>query len=522
MPANAFDLEEDINATEGDSADSFWPDPEPIPDTLRPVPPMAPEMLPEAFKAWIADVADRMQCPLDFPAVAAVVAVGAVIGTAIRIRPKRRDDWTVTPNLWGAVVGDPSSLKSPALMEALAPLQRLEIRAKEEYEAALQDHEFDLMAAKARKEAIRKRLAEAAKGKKDTEAIRADYLAEEEPDEPTRRRYIVNDPTVEAIGVRLNENPRGVLLYRDELPGWLRKFDKPGQESDRAFYLEAWNGSGRYTYDRIERGTLDIESTCVSILGGIQPGPLQAYLDAAREGGYGNDGFIQRFQLMVYPDPKRDWHTIDRYPDAAAKDRAFRVFETLASREPGMVADRDGDDGPHFLRFDDAAQEFFYEWHADTMRRCRELGGTAMGSHLAKYPKLMPALALIFHLVAVADGTASGPVSLDAAETAAAWCAYLEAHADRLYGAVGDSGYNRARELVKHIKAGDLSSPFTARMVRLKGWQLLGEPEHVQEALDVAEEFVWVAKQARATKAVGGRPTVDYLINPKATEGGQV
>ncbi len=65
----------------------------------------------------------------------------------------------------------------------------------------------------------------------------------------------MHDTTVEKLGELLNQNPRGLLLMRDELSGLLRTLDKPGREGDREFFLEGWNGTGSYTYDRISRGT---------------------------------------------------------------------------------------------------------------------------------------------------------------------------------------------------------------------------------------------------------------------------
>lgn len=37
----------------------------------------------------------------------------------------------------------------------------------------------------------------------------------------------------------LSHNPGGVLIYRDELMGFLESWEKKGHESDRSFYLEA-------------------------------------------------------------------------------------------------------------------------------------------------------------------------------------------------------------------------------------------------------------------------------------------
>lgn len=57
-----------------------------------------------------------------------------------------------------------------------------------------------------------------------------------------------------------------------------------------------------------------------------------------------------------------------------------------------------------------------------------------MAGHLGKYRSLMPSLALLLHLVEIADGKPGEPVSLTAARMAASWCSYLETHAQRVYG----------------------------------------------------------------------------------------
>ena len=63
---------------------------------------------------------------------------------------------------------------------------------------------------------------------------------------------------------------------------------------------------------------------------------------------------------------------------------------------------------------------------------------------MAKFRSLMPSLALIFHLIEVADGTAAEAVTLRSAQLAAQWCDYLETHARRIYGLVNDLGIQAA------------------------------------------------------------------------------
>src|ERR1043165_5688651 len=94
-----------------------WPDPQPLPAELPPVAPFDYRLLPDAFAPYVSDIAERMQCPPDFPAVAIMTAYSSVVGKQIGIRPKRHDDWLVIPNLWGMVVGRPGVMKTPAIRE---------------------------------------------------------------------------------------------------------------------------------------------------------------------------------------------------------------------------------------------------------------------------------------------------------------------------------------------------------------------------------------------------------------------
>ena len=170
--------------------------------------------------------------------------------------------------------------------------------------------------------------------------------------------------------------------------------DKPGQEGSRAFYLQSYDGNQGYTFDRIGRGTIHIPRVCLSLLGGIQPGRLQEYVRGAVVGGSADDGLLQRFGLAVWPDITGEFIHVDQWPDTPAKQTAWAVFDRLAQLEPANETD------PVIWRFDAAAQASFVEWLVpfETELRKEELH-PAMVSHLAKYRKLIPALALLFALI---------------------------------------------------------------------------------------------------------------------------
>ena len=486
-----------------------WPEPAELPGALRPVPVLPLGLIPEAFRPWVADIAERFQCPAEFPAVGALVVLGAAVGKSVAIRPKRLDDWTVAPNLWGGLVGRPGIMKSPALAEVMKPLYRLDAKAREEHGEAVKRYEIERAVAKVAREA---KIKEAAK----SEAARALLLdaVMSDPTPPAQQRFVVNDSTVEKLGEILNANPRGLLLFRDELTGWLRTLDREGHEGDRAFYLEAWNGTGSFTYDRIGRGTVHIPSACVSILGGIQPGPLGDYLRAGGKGGKGgagDDGLMQRFQLLVYPDPSAAWRNVDQRPNIEAREKAWAIIERLAEADPLLSFGAEPGEVP-FLHFDEDAQRLFDEWREALERKIRS-GEEApvMEAHLAKYRSLMPSLALVFHLGQIAGGAAPGPVSLRAAEMAAAWCELLEDHARRIYQGVTEQHHIAARLLGQKVQSGKLSNPFTAREVYFKGWSGLGEPDEVSRAAEVLEAAGWVRQEVKQT---GGRPSTVYHVNP--------
>src|SRR5262249_41559134 len=158
---------------------------------------------------------------------------------------------------------------TPALAEALVPLNELRERAQREYRAALRKFKFDSVASDATKDKIEKDIRAALKKGSDVSALRDQYEGNFTGPRG-EKRYVTSDATIEKLGEILNENPRGVMIFRDELSGFLRSMERPGHESDRAFFLESWDGTHtKFDFDRIGRGTIHIEALCISILGGI-------------------------------------------------------------------------------------------------------------------------------------------------------------------------------------------------------------------------------------------------------------
>jgi 5S rRNA maturation endonuclease (ribonuclease M5) len=498
-----------------------WPEPRPIQAPLHPVPDFETEtLLPDPLRGWVIDEAERMSGHPVFIAAAAIVALGAIIGTRCVIRPKSLDSWVIIPNLWGANVGSPATKKTPAITAGLKPLNRQAAKAKELYKTNLQAYEAEKIVYAAKMEAIQADIKKVVKNNGcdlDKFVEQLQWQQQQTPAEPILRRYKTNDSTVAKLGELLRDNPAGLLLERDELVGLLASWDSEGHEGERAFFLEAWNGSSSFDIDRIGRGSIDIENLCVSIFGGIQPDKLIGYLEHASR-GLANDGMLQRFQVLVYPD-EQQWRWLNRAPEKEAQDTAYGVFDALSHFDPVAWGAAPADSVIKFpsFCFDAAAQEIFVEWSCDLHRnRLPKEDQPLIQQHLAKYDKLFPALALIFHLVDCAATGQRGAVTKKAALYAAAWCEFLEAHARRCYGLLIDDGLRSAQELADKIKQNKLTNSFTARDVRRFQWRYLTDDRMVGAAIDWLEDAGWLKSEVSGgTGPGGGRRTIKYMINPQ-------
>jgi hypothetical protein len=504
-----------------------WPTREPINAELKPVPPFDPALLPEALRPWIMDEAERMPCPPDYIAAAAIVMISSIVGARCGVRPKSHDSWTVVPNLWGGVVGLPSTKKSPAIGAAMKPLGRLIEIIQKSHEHELHEHaikkaihDAKVKAMEARFNAAVKAAAKGGKCEDPEGAARAlQELRAEEPAPPIVPRFKTNDSTVEKLGELLRDNPRGLLNVRDELVGLMASWEREGREGDRAFFLEAYNGDQSFDTDRIGRGHIHIPNLCLSLFGGIQPDKLIAYLEMAT-GALDNDGMLQRFQVLVYPD-HRKWEWRDEPPDPDARERAYETIAGLVNFNPvawGATPAGQYDKFPAF-RFADDAQQTFIEWSIELHdRRIRDESDPLVQQHLSKYDKLFPALALLFHLIDCTAHAVRGPITRTCAIRAAGWCEYLEAHARRCYGLLKDSGLRSAQALARNLERGELKNGFTAREVRRHQWTGLKTERSVETAIEWVEDCGWV-RRMRPPFGQVGRPTTRYEIHPDLTGG---
>ena len=136
-------------------------------------------------------------------------------------------------------------------------------------------------------------------------------------------------------------------------------------------------------------------------------------------------------------------------------------------------------------------------------------------SHLAKYRKLVPSLALIVHLVDIGHGE----VSDTAMERALRWAAYLESHAGRVYASSSVAAADAAHAIIAKVRSGRLKQQFGSREIIRAQWSRLRDRETIQAALQLLVDHDWLSVTKVETS---GRTATVFVVNPKVLAEGNM
>jgi hypothetical protein len=483
---------------------------------LLPVKKVTPEMLPLNLKPWLADIADRMQVPISFPTVAALVATATLIGTRLRMQPKQDDDsWHVVPNLWGVIIGNPGMNKSDAFKEPLSFLKNQEAKDFQVYEEDMKEYRTEKQVFEAKTAAIRAKMKNKTSDHLGLEEELKQHL-QNEPEEPTCKRYLLTDATKEKAVEVNGHNPQGLLLYYDEIAGLFARISKEQNREERTMFLSAWSGDQSYTVDRIKRGTQVVAPLCFSILGTIQPDVFENIL--LNYVYKSSDGLVQRIQLLVFPDPIAEHRYIDKKPDKEAEDQAMKIFKRI--HDQNFIEHLSMKCGEkNIIMFSPEAQELFVEFYNRLMAKVTDPDTDKLiKQHLSKYRSLMPSLALIFHTLDCDESNNVLGVSVHATKLAIEWCELLETHAERVYQMAGKTAPTHVKVLAEKILAKRVRNHFNRNDIQQYGFAHLKDLEEIEHAIGVLEEHHWLIKLEPEYAGTGRHPNPIYKINPRVYE----
>jgi hypothetical protein len=269
-----------------------------------------------------------------------------------------------------------------------------------------------------------------------------------EPLRPVVRRAVISDCTVEALALLLQENPRGVGCFRDEVSAWVGSFNayKAGKGSDASQWLEMHRG-GVLVVDRKtgDSRTIYVPRAVVNIAGTIQPGIVKRAFGSE----FFESGLVARI-LWAMPDPKqRVWTDGTIQPHTA--DRIADIYRHLAELK------HDEHDAPIDIPLTSDAQDAFKQFVNDWGAEQAQLGDERLEAAWSKLEGYAARLALVVHLVRVAvnDRELEGPGAIDLSSITAGielarWFGY---EAERVYSGMRISDDDNARQkLVELIR----------------------------------------------------------------------
>lgn len=432
-----------------------WTVPELICPKLLPVHEFSMKYLPENLSPYVFNTALRINnAPPEFVAVSCLISLAALIGNSAVVQPKKLDSgWTVVPTLWGMLVGEPSTKKSPCMDAGINLLTGLERGLFKTSEKA--------------------------------------------------RKLIVNDTTPEALAILLAGNPKGVLVSRDELASWLINLDQDQKAYERGFYLQAFNGSSSFTQQRVTRESITIDPLILSMIGGIQPSRLNPLL-SSREQGKCNDGLFERFQLLIMPDQNGEY--VDIPPDVKAIQEAEQLFNAIAR----FTINNDRT----LFTFSLESSSFFDEYSKVTIER-EQTSEPLMQAILGKYPTLCAKLALIFHLceqVSTGDiDSVSSVIQADSIKRALLWMSLLESHNARVQSLISQTKRTNSSEMLV-ARLTKLKSPFTFRDLERKNWKYLTTKEEREEAVLTLCKYGFLKDEIKDGEP---KPQSRYYIHPE-------
>jgi hypothetical protein len=415
------------------------------------------DALPVSCRRFVEEAARAIGCQADLVAVPVLVLLSAGVGNSRAVELKR--GWRESATLFAAVVKPPGEKKTPAAKAALSPVWKRQVDLKREYREKREAYEEEL-----RQWKVNEKIAT-----KNGEA------APPPPPQPVMARTVVEDTTVEALAVLLEDNPRGVLVFRDELTGWVRAMDqyKGGKGADRQNWLSLWSNSPIAVDRKGKPEPVIVESPWVSVLGSIQPSVLPELADN-RE-----DGLLDRF-LFAYPEP---YHAplSDKEISAAAENGLEELYEGLA-RLP--MPESNGEPFPGRVSLAPGSWEAFKSLSDSLTAEMCALGfPLRLAGAWRKLEAYLARLALILALARAVDSGAREKIEPQDVLNAGRLVEYFKVHARRVHTTL--HGESQRDLLAAELKA----------FLEQRGGEWEGQPDALRNEL-----------VGRGSEAVPGQP----------------
>jgi len=294
--------------------------------------------------------------PTDYLAGSMLTAMAAAIGNTHAV--EHMEGWKEYVILFTAHVGSPGSNKSHPLSFAMQPLL-----------------DFDAEQAALHTEAMKRY--NAAMELPPKERVANGY--EQNPTEPIRKRFTMQDVTPEAVHRILSENPRGLCLVSDELAGWFKNFNRYNNGSESEFWMSVFNHKVAMSDRKSSQSGVFIRNPFLCVIGTIQPKILMELAGNNRNA----NGFMERILYVMPTDQtKVKWNRERKTPsfDIAAEWKSIlaKLIEIIPKvGEHGEIM-------PEVVPFTPEALDRLFSWQNEVTERCNREGSDTLTSIASK------------------------------------------------------------------------------------------------------------------------------------------
>jgi hypothetical protein len=460
---------------------------------LPPVEAFPVDVLPIPAARLATDGADAIGCPWDFLGLPILAVAGGTIGRSVSLM--LRPGHFAGASTYIGNVGLPSDGKTPALKAVAAAVRAIDDDLAAEHALAME------------------------RWKAEADTPGPDNKKRKPPPPPKPRRIDIDDATMEVLPLILADNPRGLIMIRDELSAFILGMNqfKGGKGNDRSNALKIWSGD-RIVKDRVGHEAhipIRCSHPALTIVGGLTPDMLGELRDPKGRA----DGFIDRF-LLAYPDPLpvADWS--DRgIPEEAAAD--WRELIARLWMRPLDV--KDGRSMPHVAHFTPegkARWEERYNSHSAEMN-APDLPPYLRGpwGKLREYAGRLTLILTLLHHAAdpTADSLAVPGVGPRRVDDAWRLIGYFKTHARRVHAVIAagpSTGESRAvKAILDWIRDGRRASFSEAEIRHARRWIA---DEHLADALSfLIDRNAIRPRSAPQTGPKGGRPaSPTYDVHP--------
>ncbi|HEY8566536.1 MAG TPA: DUF3987 domain-containing protein [Beijerinckiaceae bacterium] len=450
---------------------------------------------------WVEEQAAAASAPLDYVACTLLACAGAALGNVRWAHAGAA--WSEPPLVWVGLVGSPSSGKSPAVNAGLRLVTAAEQHMAKDYAEVERDYALAKETAAALHANWQEAVKKAAKESEPPPPLPPAAVA---PPCPVRPRIRVADVTSERLAALAAALPRGLLLVRDELSGWLGAFDRySGGGADRPFALEMYGGNS-YQVDRQKHAEpVVIPHLSVGLLGGVQPDKLVPLLRGP------DDGLVARV-LWAWPDSVPPF-TLAR---GIINDRPMvDAFIRLASLP--TVRNDDGKPEPVLLRLTPEAQNALEAFGREAQVIGEDQCGVYAGALGKARGHALRLACIVEHLWWCTDPCRPEPDRIDRPAMDAAVTLvqeYFLPMAERVCGDAATPAAERsARTLARRLRRERLAS-FNARELRRSVGAGLRNARDMDEACQALVEARLIRPAPTRKGDTPGRPTKTFVVNP--------